>query len=218
MQGNNAELNSIGLAATCLAWFNQFFNIMNPALQFILYSVSITWIIIQIYYKILNENDTDPFDNKFYNEMSLSSTETFSQNPNSFIEEKYNVLTSAKTGGTEILNGTVAIANASVDVVGTSTRFFEEIKIGDTIAVGTSRIERVVASVSNNTFLTVSSAYSSTASTQEIYSVLNNIVGYNTPDGRNYNGFKYFAIKIVFLSSNVAFVPKVKNLRVLALA
>ena len=31
-------------------------------------------------------------------------------------------------------------------------------------------------------------------------------------------GFKYFAIKIVFLSSNVAFVPKVKNLRVLALA
>ena len=173
---------------------------------------------IKIYYKILNENDTDPFDNKFYNEMSLSSTETFSQNPNSFIEEKYNVLTSAKTGGTEILNGTVAIANTSVDVVGTSTRFFEEIKIGDTIAVGTSRIERVVASVSNNTFLTVSSAYSSTASTQEIYSVLNNIVGYNTPDGRNYNGFKYFAIKIVFLSSNVAFVPKVKNLRVLALA
>jgi TATA-box binding protein (TBP) (component of TFIID and TFIIIB) len=107
-------------------------------------------------YKILNENDNDPIDDKFYNEMSVSSTETFSQNPNSFIEEKYDVLTSAKTGGTEILNGTVAITNASVDVVGTSTRFFKEIKIGDTIAVGTSRIERVVASVSNNTFLTVS--------------------------------------------------------------
>jgi hypothetical protein len=52
IQGNNSEFNAMGLTATCLAWFNQFFNIMNPALQFILYSVSITWIIIQIYYKI----------------------------------------------------------------------------------------------------------------------------------------------------------------------
>jgi hypothetical protein len=48
--------------------------------------------------------------------------------------------------------------------------------------------------------------------------VLNNVIGYTTPDGRNYNGFKYFAIKIVFLSENIAYVPKVKNLRVIALA
>lgn len=102
--------------------------------------------------------------------------------------------------------------------MGTGTRFFEEVKIGDTIAVGTSRIERVVASISNNNFLTVSSAFTSTASAQDIYTVLNNVVGYNTPDGRNYNGFKYFAIKIVFLSENIAYVPKVKNLRVIALA
>jgi hypothetical protein len=173
---------------------------------------------IKVYYKILNELDTDTFDDKFYNEMTLSGTETFSQNMNSFVEEKYIVPASTKTGGTQILNGTVTITNASVDVIGVSTRFFEEVKIGDTIAVGTSRIERVVASVSNNNFLTVSSTFASTASGQDIYTVLNNVIGYTTPDGRNYNGFKYFAIKIVFLSENIAYVPKVKNLRVIALA
>jgi hypothetical protein len=173
---------------------------------------------IKVYYKILNELDTDTFDDKFYNEMTLSGTETFSQNMNSFVEEKYIVPASTKTGGTQILNGTVTITNASADVIGASTRFFEEVKIGDTIAVGTSRIERVVASVSNNNFLTVSSTFASTASGQDIYTVLNNVIGYTTPDGRNYNGFKYFAIKIVFLSENIAYVPKVKNLRVIALA
>jgi hypothetical protein len=52
VQGNNQEMNAMGLTATCLAWLDTFFHVMNPALQFILYSVSITWIIIQIYYKI----------------------------------------------------------------------------------------------------------------------------------------------------------------------
>ena len=52
IEGNNQEINQLGLGATCLAWLDSFFHIMNPALQFILYGVSITWIIIQIYYKI----------------------------------------------------------------------------------------------------------------------------------------------------------------------
>lgn len=173
---------------------------------------------IKVYYKILNENDTENFDVKFYNEMTLDGTETFSQNQNSFSEEKYIVPSANKTGGTQVLNGTVSIANTSVDVFGTDTRFFEQVRIGDTIAVGASRIQRVVSTISNNNFLTVSSAFTTTESAQDIYTVLNNVIGYTTPDGRSYNGFKYFAVKIVFLSENIAYVPKVKNLRVIALA
>lgn len=173
---------------------------------------------IKVYYKILSESDTDIFDNKFYSEMTLDGTETFTQDSTAFTEEKYIIAASKKIGGSQILNGTVSIANASVDVVGTSTRFLEEVRIGDTIAVGASRTQRVVSNVANNTFLTVTSSFSTTASGQDIYEVLNNTVGYTTPDGRTYNGFKYFAIKIVFLSENNAYAPKVKNLRAIALA
>jgi hypothetical protein len=48
--------------------------------------------------------------------------------------------------------------------------------------------------------------------------VLNNAVAYTTPDGRTFQGYKYFAIKIVFLSSNPSYAPKVKDLRGIALA
>jgi hypothetical protein len=139
-------------------------------------------------------------------------------NSDEFKEEKYIVPAGAKTGGSELLAGTVAVSNANVNVVGTSTRFTEDLKIGDTIAVGTSRTERVVATISNNTFLTVESAFSTVASSQDIYRVLNNEVAYTTPDGRTFNGYKYFAIKIVFISSNPNFTPKVKDLRAIALA
>jgi hypothetical protein len=173
---------------------------------------------IRVYCKLLNENDSDSFDDKFYTEMSLDGTETFTLNADEFKEEKYIVPSGVKTGGSELLAGTVSVSNVSTTVSGTSTRFTEDLKIGDTIAVGTARTERVVATISNNTSLTVESAFSTVASSQDIYRVLNNEVAYTTPDGRTFNGYKYFAIKIVFISSNPNFTPKVKDLRAIALA
>jgi hypothetical protein len=66
--------------------------------------------------------------------------------------------------------------------------------------------------------LTVESAFSTVASSQDIFRVLNNTVAYTTPDGRTFQGYKYFAIKIVFLSSNPSYASKVKDLRGIALA
>lgn len=173
---------------------------------------------IKVYCKLLNENDTDAFDDKFYTPMDLVGTETFTLNQNEYKEEKYVVPSTVKTGGSELLAGTVAITSASASVIGTSTRFIEDLKIGDTIAVGTARTERVVASIANNTSLTVESAFSTTASSQDIFRVLNNTVAYTTPDGRTFQGYKNFAIKITFLSSNPSFASKVKDLRGIALA
>ena len=173
---------------------------------------------IKVYYKILNQNDTDNFDSKFYKEMTLDGTAVINDNQNTYAEEKYVIASSQKTGGSQILNGTVAITNGSTDVVGTSTRFIEELRIGDTIAVGTSRIERVVSNIVNNTFLTVESAFSSDASDQDAYKVLSDTVSYTTPDGRTYVGYKYFSVKVVFLSENTSYSPRIKNLRAIALA
>lgn len=172
---------------------------------------------IKVYAKLLNENDTDAFDDKFYTEMALVGSETFTLNQAEFKEEKYILPAGVKTGGAELLSGTVAIAGSTV-VAGTSTRFLEDLKIGDTIAVGVARTERVVASISNNNYLTVESAFATTASSQDIYRVLNNEVAYTTPDGRTFQGYKYFSIKIVFLSSNPNYAPKIKDLRGIALA
>lgn len=173
---------------------------------------------IKVYCKLLNENDTDAFDDKFYTPMDLVGTETFTLNQNEYKEEKYVVPSTVKTGGSELLAGTVAISNVDTTVIGTSTRFIEDLKIGDTIAVGTARTERVVATIANNTALTVESAFSTVASGQDIFRVLNNTVAYTTPDGRTFQGYKNFAIKIVFLSSNPSYAPKVKDLRGIALA
>jgi hypothetical protein len=173
---------------------------------------------IKVYYRILSESDSDTFDEKFYSEMQLDGEATITQNDRQFTEEKFVIPTEDKIGGAQILFGTVAIANGSPNVVGTSTRFLEEVRIGDTIAVGPSRITKVVSNVVNNTFITVESAYSTTATGQEIFKSLNNVVGYTTPSGLTYSGFKYFSVKVVFLSENPAFAPKIKNLRAIALA
>lgn len=173
---------------------------------------------VKVYYKILNESDGDTFDQKFYQEMSLSNTKIFTQNPKSYSEEKYIIPTSLKTGGSQLLSGNVAVSNATTNVTGTSTRFIEDLRIGDTIAVGTARTEKVVSTIVNNTFLTVESAFSTSNTGQDIFKVLNNEVQYTTPDARAFTGYKYFAIKVVFLSDNEATSPKIKNLRAIALS
>lgn len=173
---------------------------------------------VKVYYKILNENDVDSFDDKFYQEMEISGTKTFTDNPKKYVEEKYVVPTSIKTGGTYLLTGNVIISTSNTNVIGNGTRFTEDLRIGDTVAVGADRTQRVVSNIVNNTFMTVESAFTSTAATQDIFKVLNNTIQYITPDNRVFSGFKYFSIKIVFLSSSDASIPKTKNLRALALA
>ena len=173
---------------------------------------------IRVYGKFLNENDSDNFDDKFYTLMSLSGTETFTLNSAQYTEEKFTIPSSSRTGGSEFLSGNVAISNVSTTVIGTSTRFTEDLKIGDTIAVGTARTTKVVTTIANNTSLTVDSVYSTVSSGQDIFRVLNNTVAYTTPDGRTFQGYKYFAIKIAFLSSNPTYAPKVKDLRAIALS
>ena len=49
-------------------------------------------------------------------------------------------------------------------------------------------------------------------------SLNSNIVRYYTADGSGHDSFKKFAIKIVLLSTNNAIVPKVADMRALALS
>jgi hypothetical protein len=172
---------------------------------------------VKVYYRILNESDSDIFDVKLYDEMSISGTPTVSQDPKSYQEEKYVIPTDNLTGGVQILYGTVQTSGTAVN--GTLTRFTEELQIGDIIAVGVDRKTAVVSSIESNIALTIETAIAPNVTVDsEIFNVLNNVVGYQTPDRRNYSGFKYFSIKVVFVSSSSAYSPKIKNLRAIALA
>lgn len=48
---NNPEANTLGIATTCLAALNSFFQLFNPVLTGIFYMASIGWLVVQIYYK-----------------------------------------------------------------------------------------------------------------------------------------------------------------------
>ncbi len=49
---NSSELNAAGVATTCIALFNSFFQMLNPVLTGLFYIASIGWLGVQIYYKI----------------------------------------------------------------------------------------------------------------------------------------------------------------------
>ena len=173
---------------------------------------------IKVYYKVLSPEDTDPFESKFWNEMVIEGGSTTNQNSITYNEEKYVVPTAKKTGGSQLLRGTVSTTNGDTIVQGSNTVFLEELTVGSTIAIGTSRLQRTITAISNNTFLAVDSAFTASTTAQEAYKVLNNSIGYTTPEGKSYSGFKFFAIKVVFLSTNRAYAPKIKELRAVALA
>jgi hypothetical protein len=49
---NSPEANTLGVTATCLAALNSFFQVFNPLITGVFYIASITWLCVQIYYKI----------------------------------------------------------------------------------------------------------------------------------------------------------------------
>lgn len=170
---------------------------------------------IKVYYKVLNEEDNDSFDDKFYQEMPIEGNVIFNEDPNSYSSEKYIVPESIKSGGSNVLTGNVAISTSTTTVTGTSTRFLEELRTGDTIRVNSDT--RVVSSIANNTSLVVDSVFSTTSSGNLAYNLLYNSVVYTTPDNRSYSGYKYFAIKVVFLSNNPSISSRIRKLRAIAL-
>ena len=52
---NNSTYNSIGATSTTVAFFNSFFQMLNPVLTGLFYVLSMGWLGIQIYYKIKNK-------------------------------------------------------------------------------------------------------------------------------------------------------------------
>lgn len=103
------------------------------------------------------------------------------------------------------------------------TRFKEAFSVGDRIRVqsGTYFAVRTITNIANNTYMTTAEG-SEVTDSAAIYYVFNEGGGdgvveyYNTADSR-FIGYKEFAIKIVLLSSNPIHVPRLNDVRAIAL-
>ena len=170
---------------------------------------------IKVYYKILSQNDSDNFDDKMYTEMDLDGNAVSTSNRDVYTTEKYVSSVSARSGGTLLLTGILSVGSSSTVVNGTGTKFFEELNIGDIVRINST--ERIVTDITSNQQLTVDSTYGFTSSTAIGYKILNNSITYTTSDNRTYSGYKYLALKVVFLSDNKSNSSRIKNLKAISI-
>jgi hypothetical protein len=189
---------------------------------------------IKVYGKLLNGSDSDPFDDKSWTPMMESSNGVLTSSlvdREDYIELKYELPSS-----TLVHSSNISVSTTS-DVVnftsGKTTELFQPgmfVYVTDTIA-RTFAVRRVM-SIQNSTSMTVSSNLTFTSTNSAVgyidgslaqcnafrYTENNGIVRYvcNSSDSV-YDSFKSFAVKIVLTSDVTQIIPKVADMRALAL-
>lgn len=192
---------------------------------------------IQIYIKFWNNQDPELFDDKVWTKLQYDNGGEFVYtsplNTKEFREYSFSVPTvnavayaafANTTSSTEDpLTGTISIANNSNIITGTGTSFNTELSAGDRIRVvaGDYFAIRTIQSITNSTSLTVDNGLQASNSAS-LYYVFNDggndgIVEYKNTTGSRFVGYKEFAVKIVLLSSNPVKVPKLNDVRAIAL-
>jgi hypothetical protein len=193
---------------------------------------------IAVYVKFKNSEDPAPFDDKIWTKLQyLNGGDLVYSSPTDtrdFIEYEFNVpSTNAVAQGAfsnvaantiTTLAGTVSITNNSLTVTGTGTAFDTALTVGTRIRIvanGTYEAIRTVTSIASATSLTVDQGLQATnaAALGYVFATGGNqgIVEYKDANGARYTGFKEFAIKIVLLSSNPIRVPRLNDVRAIAL-
>ena len=184
-----------------------------------------------VYGKFLNGSDTDTFSNKDWSYMPEAdiSIALFSSaiNRDDTVELQFGLPTTVQI---DTAYGTSS--NTSTNVTVADTSFYTAntfVYIADKTSAKFN--VRKIASIANNTTLTLSSNVSFTSSNVSVgtipnlqsqsgaflYANNNGIVRYVTGSDVVYDSYKTFAIKIVPVSNNSILVPIMKNMRCLAL-
>lgn len=191
--------------------------------------------IINVYGKFLSAADPDPFDSKDWTLLMMddisSTLYSDSTNISDIKELKFSVLNSPFSTPKD---GVISTSTASTTVTGINTQFTTDLKIGDLIKVysdstkASLQISRVTA-IANNTSLTVdnNSSFTSIVGSYEkvdfpqmafINENNSNILRYYSASGVAYDTYITYAIKIVLASETSYIVPRVLNLRAIAIS
>lgn len=192
---------------------------------------------IKVYVKFKNGEDPEPFDDKVWTLLQYDNDGdlVYSSPTNSrdFIEYEFsvpslNAVATAAFANVDVvtespLTGTITIANNSNIITGTGTAFNTELSVGTRIRVvsNTYMAVRTITNIANSTQLTVDNGLQA-ANSAALFYVFNTvgndgIVEYKNSGGSRYIGYKEFAVKIVLLSSNPIKVPRLNDVRAIAL-
>jgi hypothetical protein len=114
-----------------------------------------------------------------------------------------------------LLSGNVAVYTNTNIITGTGTKFTTELRAGSTISVAND--QQVVVSIANDTILSVGTVWSSNASGANAYAITPAGVTYLNSSNNQYTTFKRFQIKVVLQSDSSATVPRMDDIRALAL-
>ena len=190
---------------------------------------------IKVYGKMLNSTDPEEFGTKAWTELTMTTPDSLRSsavNRNDFIEYEY---TLPSTPPATVLGGSVTVSNGSATVTGSGTDFSTDLAAGDLIKIVNTasasdyQIARV-ASIANTTQLTLSSdsVFSKTSTqiekldepgTTAFTDPQNSLVAtYFSPDGAKFDTYKTFAIKIILTAESRNIVPRLKDMRAIALS
>jgi hypothetical protein len=188
---------------------------------------------INVYGKFLSAADPEAFDSKDWtlllNDQYSSTLYSDSTNLSDVKEFKFSIPTSPFS---TIKTGAITTSNSGATVTGINTTFTTDIKINDLVKIysdstkATFQISKVTA-IANNTSITIdnNSAFNTTVGSYEkvdfpLTAFINeqngNIVRYYSSSGVPYDTFITYAIKIVLASETSYIVPRVLNLRAIA--
>lgn len=191
---------------------------------------------IEVYAKVLNSSDYDIFDNKKWTLLQqVSNTQLYSDTTNQqdYNEYQYTIPTDPTSVTTTDL---ITTNNSTVIKTTTSTAVWSQVfSNGQQVVlysdVGNATYEvHTISTVDSNSQITFTSPVSFSNTTSAVIGSLTypqaayknsqnyNIVRYYGSDGVPHDSFKQYAIKIVMLSPNTACVPKISNMRTLALS
>ena len=193
---------------------------------------------IEIYGKFLNAQDPEPFDDKIWSQLSYANnTDLTYSSPTdveNYIEYEFvmptvNAVAQGAFSNTTVsttlpLTGNVAVTNNSTTITGTGTNFTTDFSAGQTIKIASNSTFyafRTITSIANTTSMTVDLGLpqTNTATLYYLFSSAGNdgILEYKNSAGSRFIGYKYFAIKIVLLSSNAARTPRLQDVRAIAM-
>jgi hypothetical protein len=117
-------------------------------------------------------------------------------------------------GSTKITGNVTANSGTNI-ITGSGTDFVTQIKPGSIISIAND--SQTVVSVTNSTYLTVGTPWSSNVTGYDAYTVSTSGLTYLNDKLNLYTTFKQFQIKIILQSNDSSKVPIIDDLRVLAL-